>query len=48
MNSRVLRYNIINLDRERWGASAGRYSDAVSVAVELEAATGQLHGIERG
>lgn len=46
--ARVIRYNVVNLIRERWQTSAGTYADAVRVASELETATGQLHGVERG
>lgn len=45
---RVVRYNVVNLIRERWQTSTGDYASAVQVATDLELATGQLHGVERG
>ena len=44
----TLRYNIINLNTQKWVTSAGKYSDAVRIATEWEQSTGQLHGIEQG
>lgn len=46
--TRTLRYLIVNLARERIATTTGTYQDAVRIATELERATGQLHGIERG
>lgn len=43
----IKRYLVVNLIRGRVMTSAGTYRDAVRMANELEAATRQLHGVER-